>query len=579
MEYTIANSEMANEKEAQLYTCQSCGKKYIVRKCEAQYFAKGSDRYYCVPCRKAFRAKLEREREEQENLTWQRKKAEGQKLFESLLPAWNLKDLSEIKLSSKDPLFIIGNGFDLMHGVKSSYYTFRDSLGKNSSLRTWLESFWTPEDIWADLEDGLAHFDMNAMGGRFMVDNWLDVFDAYDEDASAASFLMAAEAAASPMIEVSTELPKRFRRWIETLAIGTDDRPLRNILTGGKVLNFNYTEFVETLYGIPADHICYIHGCRKEKNGRLILGHRPEASESSYELNEKQKRRRATYRSSLIEAAQEQVFRIVSNCDQELSKDCASILKAHEGFFHSLKGTREIVVIGHSMSQVDWDYFKAIVSELDPQHAAVWYFGCHGLNDLKNLEALIRFLELKRDHVILFRTDTIRVNFEPQVNKPQATKSAASRQARKKRILAESADKKWAAEFCESTLNIMDLKQKQVSYEALISPYVRNAFFDEEGKNLFVIIRGIYPGVLLFSRRDGRWTLINELEGIPNQGVLNKRLKKVFLNRTHITFVYNNRVRRYNLSDGLLAENCAVRNASARDYTGEGTDVSRRFLR
>ena len=37
---------------------------------------------------------------------------------------------------------------------------------------------------------------MNAMGGRFMVDNWLDVFDAYDEDASAASFFMAAEAAA-----------------------------------------------------------------------------------------------------------------------------------------------------------------------------------------------------------------------------------------------------------------------------------------------------------------------------------------------------------------------------------------------
>ena len=121
MEYTIANSEMANEKEAQLYTCQSCGKKYIVRKCEAQHFAKGSDRHYCAPCRKAFRAKLEREREEQEDLIWQRKKAEDQKLFESLLPAWNLKDLSEIKLSSKDPLFIIGNGFDLMHGVKSSY--------------------------------------------------------------------------------------------------------------------------------------------------------------------------------------------------------------------------------------------------------------------------------------------------------------------------------------------------------------------------------------------------------------------------------------------------------------------------
>lgn len=70
------------------------------------------------------------------------------------------------------------------------------------------------------------------------------------------------------------------------------------------------------------------------------------------------------------------------------------------------------------------------------------------------MEALIRFLELKKDNVVLFRTDTIRVNFDPQVNKPQANKSSASRQARKKRILAESADKKWGAVFCESTLTI-----------------------------------------------------------------------------------------------------------------------------
>lgn len=107
MEYTIANSEMANEKEAQLYTCQSCGKKYIVRKCEAQYFAKGNDRYYCVPCRKAFRVKLEREREEQEDLIWQRKKAEDQKLFESLLPTWNLKDLS-VEILNKEKASVRG---------------------------------------------------------------------------------------------------------------------------------------------------------------------------------------------------------------------------------------------------------------------------------------------------------------------------------------------------------------------------------------------------------------------------------------------------------------------------------------
>ena len=128
-------------------------------------------------------------------------------------------------------------------------------------------------------------------------------------------------------------------------------------------------------------------------------------------------------------------------------------------------------------------------------------------------------------------------------------------------------------------MNIMDLKQKQVSYEVLISPYIRNAFLMRREKTYLSLSAESIQGSYCFRSGMGNGALINELEGIPNQGILNKRLKKVFLNRTHITFVYNNRVRRYNLSDGLLAENCAVRNASARDYTGEGTDVSRRFLR
>jgi hypothetical protein len=40
-----------------------------------------------------------------------------------------LEDLStELAGLYQDTLFIIGNGFDLMHGVKSSYYDFRDTI-------------------------------------------------------------------------------------------------------------------------------------------------------------------------------------------------------------------------------------------------------------------------------------------------------------------------------------------------------------------------------------------------------------------------------------------------------------------
>ena len=43
---------------------------------------------------------------------------------------------AEIPLvDSNTTLYIIGNGFDMMHGVPSSYYNFRDTIGKNNMLR------------------------------------------------------------------------------------------------------------------------------------------------------------------------------------------------------------------------------------------------------------------------------------------------------------------------------------------------------------------------------------------------------------------------------------------------------------
>lgn len=45
-------------------------------------------------------------------------------------------------------LYVIGNGFDMMHGVPSSYYIFRDSLGKKSDLREQFEILNLKEYIW-----------------------------------------------------------------------------------------------------------------------------------------------------------------------------------------------------------------------------------------------------------------------------------------------------------------------------------------------------------------------------------------------------------------------------------------------
>lgn len=72
-----------------------------------------------------------------------------------------------------------------------------------------------------------------------------------------------------------------------------------------------------------------------------------------------------------------------------------------------------------------------------------------------------------------------------------------------------------------------------------------------------------------------KWAV--ELEGIPYHGVINRRLRHVFLTAQKVTFVYNNRVRKYSLAEGSLVANQAQRNARELSYKGE--DISHLFLK
>lgn len=66
----------------------------------------------------------------------------------------------------------------------------------------------------------------------------------------------------------------------------------------------------------------------------------------------------------MLEAAQEQVFRLVAKSDEALTKNCNDIITAHEMFFAGLNKIKQIIVIGHSLAPVDGDYFSGVASRL-----------------------------------------------------------------------------------------------------------------------------------------------------------------------------------------------------------------------
>ena len=456
-----------------------------------------------------------------------------------------------------------------MHRVKSSYYAFRDFLGKRSELRFLLENFLVSDDIWADFEDSLARFNMNIMGSRFIVGDWLDNFNVYDEDASAADFYLAVETAADPMETIAEDLPKRFRRWVETLSVGTNDRPLKKMFRNGKVLCFNYTEFVETLYGVDKENICYIHGSRKNKKGnpkeKLILGHLSGASDTAFDFDDDLvPETKDPYKLEMIDIAQENIIQIVSEYDKELTKNCADIIKKHKGFFESLKKIETVIVVGHSFSPVDWKYFIEVVSQFHDMGKVNWFFGCYGLRDLNNLEKLLLKLCLDKSKVAVFRTDTIFTVPE----KMETMEVEPSKMSYKE--LCVSLDKRWSVTVLFNILCINEYHENRVCLKVMFSEHINKAFF-LYGNEMYMIALhfGINSGVYLFKTRDDEWEFVGELESIKNQGIINSRLSSVYFTEDALTFVYNNRVRHYSLDNGELIENIAARNAPQRKYSGE----------
>ena len=560
-------TEEAKNKKAQVLKCSKCSQLFIFRPNHSFIV---SD--LCAECRKTLRQEeLAVQKAKENERVWEARKKDHELFLRQLkeLNGFNLMDVESVKPLDGKTLYILGNGFDLMHGVKSSYYSFRDSLGKGNSLRFALESLLTGDDFWSDFENSLAYFNINALADKKLVDMWLDIFDAYSQE-SAADFYLAVEACANLITTICNELPRRFRMWVNSLKIRTDERPLSGIFSKDvRVLCFNYTEFVESLYGIDSENVCYIHGCRRKQKGapkeKLILGHQLGVSKESFEKFHSWAKEK-DYKSTMISLAQERIMDLISQADKELTKNCDDIINSKQSFFASLKNIKRIITIGHSFSEVDWPYFTEVTKHVD-LNAVEWYFGCYGLNDFNNLQNMINKLRLESGKIHIFRTDTISVHIN-------SCDEAVRKSTNEWKTLAYSQDKKYSVKGLQNHFSVF--YETSEIFNLLFDSPVASSFFSSDARYLFVITKGWKAGVFLFYVHNQKCELINELEPAQNQNLINVRLKKVFLTDRTVQFIYNNRIREYDLSSGNLIASIQKRNAALNGYSG--SDITERFV-
>lgn len=326
---------------------------------------------------------------------------------------------------SSDTLYIIGNGFDLLHGAKSSYFDFEKTIGKNNILRFIVESYipLSKNELWGNFEDSLAHIDRGAV--LYGLDTFLEDFDVSeedDDDFSEADFFSCIDHALTPMYVLTEELPIRFRNWINTIKIESKERPLQKILIpNAKFINFNYTEFLETLYKVPKSNVLYIHGDRRNKKEKLVLGHGRDPDEMFDIWYEKHKPKKISSNDIVslgyyydgddydmwksqtrFDAAQQAMDRIEEYYEGS-AKKTTDVIKKNNRYFQSLNQTHDIVIIGHSLSFVDYPYFDKIIESHSNYKKINWYISYYSENDIKRIEEFKNKIGLDFNQIKIFK--------------------------------------------------------------------------------------------------------------------------------------------------------------------------------
>lgn len=302
-------------------------------------------------------------------------------------------------------LFIIGNGFDIAHGIPTKYSDFRSYVVETcpEALRFRDETVYLEELENIDQDEFAAEILLNTMD-KAAGENWCNFEEALalinfdnkfprpnhkedeteeEDDVLMKSYLLYMDILTSGFINCSKIWQEFFRLWIKRIQEQIDGNkfstkesliPLfreSNI----QFFTFNYTKTLQKLYGIKK--VVHIHNRVGQK---LIFGHEKDDVIGLYQNISFEEG--PCISSSFLDDM------IVS-----FKKDTDSALKKHKDFFKKLDHTIDKVYsYGFSYGKVDSIYIKKIIANISPN--TTWYFTKFESNDTEALR--IKKIKLRR---------------------------------------------------------------------------------------------------------------------------------------------------------------------------------------
>lgn len=283
-------------------------------------------------------------------------------------------------------LYIIGNGFDLAHGIPCSYQDFKEYCRDYApEMYQRINLFYTDTDkLWSDFEKEMPNIDEAKLFGWATVLNseWNQSWDGYYR------FIDTIK----EEVDYLQYLPYAFRDWAFSINIDDVGRKFRLYQGNSLFLSFNYTKVLERVYGMPSCIVNHIHGVADNETSLLIVGH----GDADCEIDEMFDSDNAFE----LEACQE-----IKDLVKCWRKDTVSIIQQNSNFFNALHDVNEIFVLGHSMASVDMPYFRRVKECVQPD--AVWTLSVYSGKDRQRKLEAVQKLELPAENVHLIRLEDL----------------------------------------------------------------------------------------------------------------------------------------------------------------------------
>ena len=269
-------------------------------------------------------------------------------------------------------IYIIGNGFDLYHGLKTSYRDFlfflQNNIPKFPSISNWsildllnqLDSEGI--DLWTNFEEALGETDFSGLVTFYDFPDSNDLDEKEGDRQTERAFYLGEDLEELNEKRFYNAIAYAMNQWLEKAYHHCQPVAVYNELLNNSndtFINFNYTSTLEDSYKIPAMHIIHIHGRTHQaqycKYGEYSYWRYPDAwLDFGY---------RKTYvkhcnRLNLDEAiAFSHISELYTEFKKTIMKDCL------EHFIKDLK-FNSMKIIGHSLGNVDMPYFSLINKHL-----------------------------------------------------------------------------------------------------------------------------------------------------------------------------------------------------------------------